>query len=612
MDFVANLMPLPLARADPLPADLRGGVHLDLLAPGTATFVFYAPFKPYVSLVGDFNNWHTRATPLITDGAGCWWITIPYPGPTRYGYYVAIDEQTHAWVGDPCATQVEWTECAPWGVLPATPSTFTWSDQHFRTPALRDLVIYELCVRDFVGYWHANQPHYGNLRELTHYLPYLAELGINAVELMPIQAFPGQSSWGYNPVFYFALANVYGTPLDCKQFVAACHAHNIAVILDVAFNHAWGDHPYYHIYPPMYSAQGEPLADWNPFFHHTPPAVNMWGGLDWDHFAADTTRYFQDVVRFWLQEYHIDGFRFDWVGGVDYDANNPMQPGFNPYHGISAISWAARQVKPDCLLIAEYWPLEGTHPAKTSAKLVAETPLDACWNGHFHHTLEDVLNQRWAWEKEDIFRALGGFREDGFRAASEVVNYTCSHDEVRPEHELKFYSSGHIVRPPGMDVQVMALTKAALGLVALFSAPGTPMIYAGQEYGEDGPRTIDFQPLHWGKLQQKAHAAHKQLVTRLIKARHQQPALRSDLIDFYPNDFPVEQLIRFKRWIADAPHQFANVVLNFSHEARATTLTFPWAGPWYEVVSDRTYQVQLGDLALTLGPWQGALFVPQL
>jgi 1,4-alpha-glucan branching enzyme len=503
---------------------------------------------------------------------------------------------------------VEWSERGPWAVLSATTPAFAWSDQAYRTPALRDLVIYELCIRDFVGYWQAHQPHYGTLDELTNYVAYLVELGVNAVELMPIQAFPGASSWGYNPVFYFAIANTYGEPLDLKRFVNECHAQGIAVILDVAFNHAWGEHPYYRFYPPMYAPNGEPLADWNPFFHHTPGTVNMWGGLDWDHFVPETTHYFQDVVRFWLQEYHVDGFRFDWAAGVDYDSRDPMQPGFNPYHGLSAIAWAARQAKPDCLLLAEYWPLEGTHPDKTAAKLVNETPINGCWNGHFHHTLDYVLNQRWQWEKQDIFNALAGFRSDGFVSADQLVNYTCSHDEVRPEHEIKFYSWGYMERPSGLDVQASALAKAALGLITLFSVPGTPMIYAGQEYGEDGARTIDFQPLHWGKLMQKAHIRHKQLVMRLIQARHQYPALRSDNLEFYVNDFPSEQLVRFKRWATE--NDFVNVALNFGIHERTVSLDFPQDGAWRDVVSAQLYQVTNGQLTITLAGWSGMILVP--
>ena len=611
-----NSIPNPSQRflSEPLPIeDVRGGAHVDLLAPGTVTFVLYAPHKPYVSLVGDFNDWNTRTNRLVTAGSGVWWTTIAHPGTTRYGFYVAIDDQSHVWVGDPYATQVAWTAQAPWAVLPARSEPFTWTDAAWRTPPLRDLVIYELCVRDFAGHWVANRPHYGNFDDLLGYIDYLAETGVNAVELMPIQAFPGESSWGYNPVFYFAVANTYGTPDSCKRFVDACHAKGIAVILDVAFNHAWGEHPYYQFYPPLYSAQGETLANWNPFFHHTPPAVNMWGGVDWDHFAAETTRYFQDVLRYWLREFHVDGFRFDWVGGVDYDSRNPGAPDFNPYHGIRALCWAARQVKPNCILIGEYWPVEGAHPDKTAAQLVAETDMDACWNGHFHHIMEDVLNQRWAWEKNDIWRAIGGFRESGFATATQLINYTCSHDEVRPEHEIKFYSWVHIERPKAMSVPELAVAKARLGLITLFAAPGVPLIYAGQEFGEDGPRTIDFLPLHWQKLHQPDLAAYYALVVRLIEARRSHAALRADQIEFYPDDFAANHIVRFKRWPhpdAAGKRDFATIALNFGPKAQRIELEMPWNGKWREVVRNQTHQVRNGRYATQLAAWSGLLLVP--
>ncbi len=591
-----------------LPGDIRGGVYRNLVESGHVTFVLRAPHKPFVSLVGDFNDWDTRRHPMQTDGEGTWWVSLPDPGRTRYGYYVLVDDDTHAWIGDPYAAEVQWAQGqTPWGVHGGRQSTFRWTDGRWRTPALRDLVIYELCVRDFAGTWHGGRPQFGTFERMTRQLPHLEQLGVNAVELMPIQAFPGESSWGYNPVFYHAPAATYGAPDDFRRFVDACHRAGIAVIIDVAFNHAWGDHPYYHIYPPMYGPKGEWWTRWNPFFHHTPSSINMWGGVDWDHFNGDTTRYFQDIVRYWIGEYHIDGFRFDWVGGVDYDSNDPMRPGFNPYHGIAAICWAARQVKPDCILIGEFWQLEGTHGEKSAARLVQETEMDAVWNGHFHHTLDDILNHRWEWEKKDIFRAIGGFRDMGFGTATQVVNYSCSHDEVRPEHEIKFYTGKHIARPKGMTVQDVALAQALLGLVAVFAAPGIPMIYSGQEFGDDSPRTIDFVPLQWSKVAQPKFRAHMEAVKRLIRARRSHASLRSDHIRFLDNHFAVEQLVRFCRWDDDG--DYAVCALNFGAEPREVELPVPADGRWRDVAGNRLRRAAGGRLAVQLHAYDAALFV---
>ena len=593
----------------PLPGDIRGGVHRDLLEKGKVTFVLRAPHKPFASLVGDFNDWDTRQHPMQTDGSGTWWVTLPDPGRTRYGYYVLVDDDTHAWVGDPYAPEVQWANGqTPWGVYGSRSEPFRWTDGRWRTPPLRDMVIYELCVRDFAGTWHGGHPQFGTFERMTRLLPHLEQLGVNAVELMPIQAFPGESSWGYNPVFYHAPANSYGAPDDFRRFVDACHRAGIAVIMDVAFNHAWGEHPYYHIYPPMYGPKGEWWTRWNPFFHHTPSSINMWGGVDWDHFNGDTTRYFQDIVRYWIGEYHVDGFRFDWVGGVDYDSNEPMRPGFNPYHGIAAICWAARQAKPDCILIGEFWQLEGTHGEKSAARLVHETAMDAVWNGHFHHTLDDILNHRWEWEKKDIFRALGGYRDMGFSTATQVINYSCSHDEVRPEHEIKFYSGKHIPKPKGMTLQDVALARARLGLVAAFAAPGVPMIFAGQEFGDDSPRTIDFVPLQWSKLAQPKFRTHMEAVKRLIRARRRYPALRSDNINFLDNHFAAEHLVRFCRW--DDNGGYAVAALNFGTELREIELPVPHDGRWRDVAGNRLRRAEGGRLSIRLAAYDAALFVP--
>jgi 1,4-alpha-glucan branching enzyme len=335
----------------------------------------------------------------------------------------------------------------------------------------------------------------------------------------------------------------------------------------------------------------------------------MWGGVDWDHFVGETTAYFQDVIRYWLSQYHLDGFRFDWVGGVDYDSRNPMNPGFDPYHGISAICWAARQAKPDVILLAEYWPLGGTHPDKSAAKLVHETEMDAVWNGLFHHTMDDLLVQRWQWEQRDIFRAIGGFRDQGFVSADQVINYSCSHDEVRPVHEVLFYARQHIVKPDAFSWTDVALRKAMAGLIALMAAPGVPMLWMGEEYGEDLPRTIDFLPLKWEKLQIEPFRTHFEIVQRLILARREHAGLRSDHIEFLADDFAATQVIRFRRWDAASDDE-AVVALNFGNVSRSTSLSFGADGTWLEVVSGKLHSVKNQKRSFTLEPWSGRLYVP--
>ncbi len=603
--------PFPPPQFPPPPAHIRGGAHAELVAPNTVTFVLNAPYKPFASVVGDFNAWNTLAHPMQHNGAGLWWTTIPHPGATRYGYYVAVDPGAHVWVGDPYASAVQWSDQGAWAELPPPTPAFAWTDGAWRTPPLRELVIYELCVRDFGGAWQGNQPRYGTFADVEQRLDELVELGVNAIELMPVQAFPGDSSWGYNPVYFHAPASSYGSPDDLRRLVDAAHRRGLAILLDVAFNHAWGEHPWYRMYPPMYGPQGEWLANYNPFFHQTPRAINSWGGVDFDHFVAPTTAYFQDVVRHWLHEYHIDGFRFDWSCGVDYDHREPMRPGCHPYHGIAAIAWAARQAKPDCILIGEYWQLEGTHPEKTAARLLAETELDAVWNGNFHHVLEGVINQRWQWERGDLAGALGGYGALGMQTSTQLINYTCSHDEVRPEHEIHYYTGRWIERASGMSLSGLALARARLGLVALFAGAGVPMVYSGQEYGERSPRTVDFLPLNRSLRTRPLNAVHETVVRRLIRARRSHPALRSDAIAFDPAPLAESKLLRFWRWEEGSGADAAAVALNFAPVARTIELHLPYGGRWRDVVSDTVVEVAAGPISPRLEAYGACLFVPE-
>jgi 1,4-alpha-glucan branching enzyme len=159
-----------------------------------------------------------------------------------------------------------------------------------------------------------------------------------------------------------------------------------------------------------------------------------------------------------------------------------------------------------------------------------------------------------------------------------------------------------------MSVAEMALRKAQLGLVALFVVPGVPMIYSGQEFGEDTPRTIDFCPINWEKLKRTAHHRHHDLVCRLIVVRRNYGALRSDNIKFEADDFVREQVVRLRRWDNEGTTVLA--ALNFSDGRRTVTLDLPSGGVWRDVVGDRAYHLDAGNNQFELEAWQGLLLIP--
>ncbi len=590
----------------------RGGAYRDLEGRGVATFCLTAPFKPAVHLIGDFNNWNPTATPMQSDGNGFFWATVPVNGRVCYQFVVTLDETgKQVWVADPYAREIVWDRYGPKAVLADDPP-FAWHDVEWRRPALRDLTIYELCVREFSGCKDDWGERLGTFAGVQAKLDHLVKLGVNAIELMPVSEFPGDSSWGYNPVFYMAPKSVYGRPAELKALIDAAHQRGIAVILDMVFNHAWADHPYYRMYPPLFGPKGEMLEDKNPFFHHhNNRHANGWGGLDWEHHSAYTRAYMQDIVRFWLAEYHLDGFRFDWVGGVEFDPWQPHRENFHPDFGIAPIAKAAREAAPDCYLIGEYWPIAGTNYTKTAARLVAETEIDAVWNGVFHHAIERCLFQIWRWERQDMPHSLNSFRPRGFTRGDQIVNYVVSHDERRPEHEIQFWGEHIQLYPPEETGAAfanrweLALHKSRLALAVLMTSPGVPMLYAGQEFGEDSERTIAFWPLDWKKLALPQGAAQFQFYQKLLRFRRDHPALRSDFIEFYGDDFARFKVIRYKRW--DGNRDVVVVAANFDNVPQPTGLGFPHDGIWLDAVSGERVTVKSFWHDFIIPPWTAAV-----
>ncbi len=605
------------------PARPRGGPHVDPVRPDQVTFYLTAPFKPAVALAGDFNGWNPKSHPMETDGRGLFWLTVRLSGPTHYRFVVTMDGGgKQVTLADPYAREIRWDAAGPKAYFAAEPP-YAWRDcgrsgEPWRRPRLRDLAMYELCVRDFAGEKAGPQARYGRFSDVAGKLDHLVQLGVNAIELMPVTEFPGDSSWGYNPVFYMAPKWVYGRPADLKALVDAAHERGIAVVLDMVFNHAWPDHPYYRMYPPLFGPNGEMLEDLNPFFHHHHNShANAWGGLDWEHSSQYTVAYMQDIVRFWLQEYHVDGFRFDWLGGVEYDPFQPQKEGFDPFSGIAPIARAARETSPDCYLIGEYWPIHGTNPAKTAAKLVRETEIDAVWNGAFHHGMENCLFQTWQWEFQDMPAVLGGFRKQGFDTATEVVNYIVSHDERRPEYEIQHWRD-HVQlggRKNGSTPQAgsrweLALLKARLGLAVLLTSPGIPMLLAGQEFGDDCPRTIDFWPLDWAKLESPQGHRQFDFLQRLLKLRRQHSALRSDAVEYYWDDFKRYKVVRYKRWDA-ATQDTVVVAANFDNVAQKMGLGFPTDGWWRNPLAGTRHHVQGHWRDFTVPAWTALVLTPE-
>ena len=298
-------------------------------ADGSVTFCLAAPQKSSAMIVGSWDDYQLldQNTMAYQDYQNdrYFWITVPgLESGKDYMYYYLVDGNLR--VGDPYARLVldpyndKYIPESVYPDLPAYPyekftdiplaiyndtlNDYDWQVKDFKGVDKSQLFIYELLVRDFTG-TEGKALGDGTIRGALAKLPYLKAMGVNAIELLPINEFNGNNSWGYNPNFYFAPDKAYGTPDDYKEFIDACHANGIAVILDMVFNQTDWLHPWYQLYP----------VGSNPFYNASAPhAYSVLN--DWRQEYPLVRQQFKDVLKYWLTEYKVDGFRFDLVKGL--------------------------------------------------------------------------------------------------------------------------------------------------------------------------------------------------------------------------------------------------------------------------------------------------------
>ena len=316
-----------------LPEGVKHGINYN--ADGSVTFVFYdkdtaGQSHKYCYIVGDWNEW-TRKTEgaMYYDGSqGCWWITLDgfdADKEYRFQYRLGNNSGTDTYVSDPYTEIVydQWNDQYIDGV-PAFPAgakqlvsafqinkpEYAWKHKDFKVEDKNDLVIYEMLFRDFT----TSQDIAGAMAQLD----YIENLGVNAIELMPVQEFDGNLSWGYNPNHYFALDKYYGTREEYKDFIDECHARGIAVIIDVVYNHATGSHPWAKMW---WDGANNCTAENNPWFNVVAKhEFNVYH--DMNHENAMVKEHVKRSLEHLLNEYDVDGFRFDLTKG--FTQNNTL------------------------------------------------------------------------------------------------------------------------------------------------------------------------------------------------------------------------------------------------------------------------------------------------
>jgi 1,4-alpha-glucan branching enzyme len=490
--------PIPTNQKADLPAGAKDGVVF--INNGTSAVVtLFAPGKKSVSLIGEFNDWSATALAMKnTPDGNYWWVQVDNLNPnTEYAYQFYVDGNLK--VADPYCEKIldpdndKYITAATYPNLKAYPTgkttgivsimqanqpSYTWKNASFTRPDKNNLVIYELLVRDFTS------DH--NYASTLAKLDYLIGLGINAIELMPINEFEGNLSWGYNPSFYFAPDKYYGTKTALQNFIDECHGRGIAVIMDMVLNHSFGQSPMVQLY-----FDGAKPTTSSPWFNvDAKHPFNV--GYDFNHESQATKKFSKDVMRFWMQQYEIDGFRFDLSKGFTQKSSTDDAQ-FRLYDAGRIAIWKdynsyIKTIDPNFYVILEHFAEE------TEEKVLADDGM-MLWNNLNHDMNEATMG----WLDGSNFQ-WGFYANHGFAKSENLVGYGESHDEERLNFKNITYgnASGSYSIIGNLAT---SLKREELVAAFLFSIPGPKMIWQFGELGYD--INIDFngrtgeKPIKW-------------------------------------------------------------------------------------------------------------------
>ena len=549
-------------------------------AAGT-TFRVWAPHADAVSLIGTFNEWNATQHPLQHEADGYWALDVPGVQPgAEYKFHIVNNGQQFD-RNDPYARQV--TNSAGSSVV--HDPHFDWGDDHFQIPTWNELVIYELHVGTFNA---PDADHVGTFLSVAEKLPYLRDLGINCIELLPATEFPGSRSWGYNPACPFALESDYGGPVAFKEMVKQAHQHGIAVVLDVVYNHFGPGDLNLWQFDGWHENDGGGIYFYNDWRAETP-----WGDNRPDYGRPEVRQYIRDNALMWLNEYRCDGLRADAIAFVR-NVHGEEHPDHDLPDGWSLMRWINEEIDqtmPWKITIAE--DLRG-NPAITEATATGGQGFDSQWDGSFVYPIREALTAPHDADRDMQAVAQGLtqlYNDNAFRR----VIYTESHDEVA---NGKSRVPAEIM--PGDAAHWYPKKRATLGAALVLTAPGIPMLFQGQEFLADGS-FVDTEPLHWQHAEDRRGLVH--LYRDLIGLRRNLSGKTRGLGGQHTNVFHVnddDKLVAFTRWADDdgGPNDTTVVLANFADQTHeAYTIGLPGPGHWQvRFNSDwRGYDGEFGD-----------------
>lgn len=580
----------------PLPPGIEPGITV--LNPTEAILALYAPLKDFVFAIGDFNHWipDSQAYMFRTPDGNTYWTKLQGLDPGKeYIFQYLVDGTLR--IGDPYAEKVS----DPWndsyistpGILPyptgkasgiATVFStgevqYVWQTPSFNPPDRKNLLIYELLVRDFTG------EH--SFQAVIDSIEYLRRLGINAIELMPVNEFEGNSSWGYNTNYYFAADKYYGTKNNLKALIDTCHSMGMAVILDVVYNHSFGTSPYVLLY--WDAANNRPSAN-SPFYNMSAKHdFNV--GFDMNHESQATKRYISRALKFWLDEYRVDGFRFDLSKGFTQKNTLGNVSAWGQYDAariqiLKQYADTVWSVNPDAYVILEHFAANDEEKELSNHGMMLWGNLNYAYaEGAMGYNTNNKSDFSWiSWQQR-------GWQNP------DLVGYMESHDEERVVYKcLQFGNKTSFYNTSRIDT---ALQRAQLNAAFFFTIPGPKMVWQFGELGYD--YSIDFngrtgeKPVRWDYFADPDRKALYNVYAGLAHLKQSEALMQtSDYTCSLNGDVKTIRLV--------SPAENLIVIGNFDVSYHDYSLAFPHHGTWYDYFSGDSLEVSRDSMIISLAP----------